>query len=98
MGVCELIYLAKMFFFLPKKRVNNYSFLVLDSEGALNQLMFQWQKIRWNGSSFANGIIAITDNLEPSAQSACKCFANDKNILLCKLDEISEKLDLQGEF
>lgn len=96
-GICELIYNFKMIFHFPGKKFNKYVFVVLDEGFAVRQLDFLWQKMRWQGDGFANGIIALTDKLKTKEIINCAEYIKDKSIVLCPLDEVSEFLNLNGE-
>lgn len=96
-GICEFIYILKMFFFLPKKQVISFSLFVLEPHTAVKQLSFMWQKIRWHGNAFAHGIIAITDRLDTKEQLLCGEYAKEKNIFLCSSNDILQNINLQGE-
>ena len=96
-GICEFVYIIRMFFFLPKKRFDSYAFVVLEKECAVKQITFLWQKIRWNGDSFAHGIIAVTDNLDTKEIMLCREYIKNKNNCLCSLNGISKDINLQGE-
>lgn len=98
MGICELIYIIKMFFYYPGIRVNNYTLVVLKSNYAIKQLTFLWQKIRWQGDGYALGIIAITDNIKTKEILICNKFIADKNIILCNSHSLAECKFLQGDF
>lgn len=81
-GVCDFLHILKMKMLKPQPLSKNYSVIVLDGECALNQLVFQWQKIVWYGNEFSFGIIAITDNLTDNQLDCCKKFSANKNIVL----------------
>lgn len=96
-GICEFIYFIKMLFYFPGKRFKTYTFVMLESGYALCQLEYLWQKIRWNGDSFSNGIIATDDSLETKEILSCAEYAKNKNIIICSQNELSAHIDLQGE-
>lgn len=95
-GVCEFIYILRLFFYFPNTRVQNYSLIVLKKGYAVKQLNYIWQKIRWHGEEFAMGIIAITDGIETKEFLDCRKFINGKNIMLCTVSSLSECQLLQG--
>ena len=97
-GICEFIYSLKMLLHFPGKRFKSYTFVTLENGYAVRQLEFLWQKIRWQGDSFSNGIIAACDTLETSEILSCKEYIKNKNIVLCAQNEISEYLELQGVY
>lgn len=94
-GICELIYLLRMFFYHPGVPTQNYSILVLERGKALKQLNYIWQKIIWNGNDYAKGIIALTDYIEANELLTCNKFIKGKNIILCTANELYEHM--QGE-
>lgn len=96
-GLCEFIYFVKMLFYFPGKRVKTYTFVRLESGYALRQLEFLWQKIRWNGDSFSNGIIAMSENLETKEVMCCTEYIKGKNIILCSRKQLSEYINFAGE-
>ncbi len=96
-GLCEFIYIVKMMFYFPGKRVKTYTFVQLESGYALRQLEYLWQKIRWNGDSYSNGIIAINENLETKEIISCAEYIKGKNIILCSKKQITEYIDFAGE-
>lgn len=96
-GICDFIYMIKMFFHCPKKRFKNYSLVLLENGYAVRQLDFLWQKISWHGDAFSCGIIADCNNLDENEMSDCVKYIRDKNIKLCKENVISEILNSQGE-
>lgn len=96
-GLCEFIYFVKMLFYFPGKRVKTYTFVRLESGYALRQLEYLWQKIRWNGDSYSNGIIAINENLETKEIISCAEYIKGKNIILCSKQQITEYIDFAGE-
>ncbi len=87
LGICDLIYVIRMFFYYPNMRIQSYSFLILKKGYAIKQLNFIWQKIKWHGDEFSIGIIAVTDKLEDDELQECKRFSDDKNILLLNVSE-----------
>ncbi len=95
-GICEFVYILKMFLYFPNVRLQNYSLIVLKKGYAIKQINYIWQKIKWHGEDFSIGIIAITDNIETKEILDCKNFINDKNIILCTAASLSECLQLQG--
>ena len=96
-GICEFVFLFKMLFYFPGKRFNTYTLVVLESGYAVRQLEFLWQKIRWQGNSYSNGIIAVCDQLETKEILSCKEYMKNKNIILCSQSEIPNFTNLQGE-
>ncbi len=98
LGLCEIIYFTKMFFYYPGVRSKNLIFVVLNNKYALKQLNFLWQKIKWQGDDYANAIIAITDNIDEFEMQNCKKFVFGKNIALCELKTLTECHYLQGDF
>ena len=95
-GVCEFIYILRMFFYFPNIRVQNYSLIVLKKSYGVKQLKYIWQTIKWHGDEFSLGIIAITDDIEIKEFFDCKNFAEGKNIMLCTVSSLSECQQLQG--
>ena len=98
LGLCEILYILRMFFYFPGIRNNYYLIINLKHNYALKQLNFIWQKIKWYGVDFASGIIAITDNLEQSEIVRCNDFIVGKNIVLCESKTLSQCKYLQGDF
>ncbi len=96
-GICEFVYILRMLFYFPGMRVKNYALIVLKSGYAVNQLNYIWQKNRWQGDSFAVGIIALTDNLETKEILSCNKFIKNKNIVLCDASSLSMCENIQGE-
>lgn len=94
-GICEFFYLIRLLFYFPKTRTKCYSFIVLKENFALKQLNFIWQKIKWQGEDFADGIIALTDNIKADELLNCKKFVTNKNIILCTSDSLSNCTYLQ---
>ena len=94
-GICEFFYLIRLLFYFPKTRTKCYSLIVLKENFALKQLNFIWQKIKWQGEDFADGIVALTDNLKADELLICKKFVINKNIILCTLDSLSNYTCLQ---
>ena len=86
LGICDLIYTIRLLFYNPKIRTESYPFLVLRKGYAIKQLNFIWQKIKWYGDEFSIGIIAVTDQLDYNELVECKCFADNKNILLLNVN------------
>ncbi len=96
-GICEFINILRTLFYYPEVRIKNYAFIVLKKDNAIKQLNYIWQKIRWNGDSFAVGIIAITDGIDRNEFINCSNFAEDKSIILCTAKTVSRCIDIQGE-
>ncbi len=88
-GICEFIYMLRMLLCFPGKKFDNYILVNLKSKYAVKQLNFLWQKIRWHGDTYAVGIIATTDSLDISEIFQCSKYAKNKEIILCKSEEIS---------
>ncbi len=93
-GICEFIYILRLMICFPGTRIQNYSFVVLQKGFAIKELVFLWQKIKWQGDEFASGIVAITDNLDCVELSECEKFIDDKNILLCTSENINECIEV----
>lgn len=93
-GICELIYIVRLLICHPNIRMQNYSLIVLDKNQAIKQLLYLWQKIRWQGDEFAIGIVAITDNLDYDEICECEKFTHNKNITLCMSKNIDECIRL----
>lgn len=96
-GICEFIYIVKLLLHFPGKRFKTYTFITLESGFAVRQLDFVWQKIRWQGEGYSNGIIAVSDGLDINETLSCANYIKNKNIILCTKQDISKHLDLQGE-
>lgn len=94
-GICEFFYLIRLLFYFPKTRTKCYSFVVLKEQFAVKQLNFIWQKIKWQGEDFADGIIALTDNIKLEELTTCQNFVANKNIILCNSDSLSDNAYLQ---
>ncbi len=87
-----------MLIYYPKVKISNYLIVTLKKGFAVNQLDFLWQKIKWHGDSFANGIIAVLDDLDDYEIFACNEFAKNKRIALCFKNSLSKCSFLsQGE-
>ncbi len=96
-GLCEFVFLIKILFYFPGKRFKTYTFMELYGGYAMRQLVYFWQKILWNGEGYSNGIIAITDNIQEKELLNCQRYIRNKNIILCKKQELLQYLDLQGD-
>lgn len=96
MGICEFIYILRMFFYYPNTRSNDYLIIVLKSGYALKQLNYVWQKLRWHGDSFATGIIAVTDDIKENELLDCNIFIKSKNIILCTKSTVFTCEQLKG--
>lgn len=96
LGLCEVIYIFKMFFYYPNTRLNNFLLVVLTKGYALKELEFFWQKIRWYGDSLALEIIAITDSIDKNELNDCMIFAKNKKITLCSAELIANCKQLKG--
>ena len=96
-GICEFVFLIKMLFYFPGKRFKTYTFLQLEQGYAIRQLEYFWQKILWNGEGYSSGILAITDNLQEKELLNCAGYIKNKNIILCKKNELLGYLELQGD-
>lgn len=97
-GLCDFFYLIRSLFFYPGCMCNNYIVVMLKNKYALRQLNYIWQKIRWHGNAYANGIIAITDFLDFNEIFDCLKYIKGKNIVLCDFDSLSQCECLQGDF
>lgn len=102
-GICELIYRCKILVYHPDEKFKTYIFVLLKSRCALEQLRYLWEKIRWCGDEFTNGIIAITDEINEEELKSCEEFNCDKNIILCSSEDLTilyEKIngDKNGEY
>lgn len=97
-GICECIYILRTLFFLPKEITHSYLIVTLKNGSAVEQLNYLWQKIKWHGDSYAEGIIALVDNLSLDEISDCNNFIDCKNIFTCSTNSLSEcPLITQGE-
>ncbi len=96
-GICDFIYILRMFFCYPNIYTKNYAFIVLKDGKAIRQLNYIWQRIRWNGDAFAVGIIAVIDQLNVKEVLLCNEFSKNKNIILCTASTVSKCNFLQGE-
>lgn len=90
LGMCEFIYVLRMLLYYPKVKMCNYLIVTLKKDFAVNQLDYLWQKIKWHGDSFANGIIAVIDDLENHEVLACNNYAKNKNISICFKSDLSQ--------
>lgn len=86
LGLCDVIFTVKLFFYYPGIRTSNYTIIYLNNKYALKQLNFVWQKIKWYGDEYACGIIAITNSLNEQVISQCRKFVIDKNITLLNVE------------
>ena len=77
-------------FFYPGVNTYNYSIIKLETNFAVKQLNFFWQKYKWYGNEFAKEMIALTDNINNDEIEACKQYIIGKNIILCTSDSINE--------
>lgn len=96
-GICELIYIIRKFATYPGVHTYNYSVVFLKKGFAVNQLKFLWQKFKWQGSEFAETIIAITDYIDDEEIFNCEKLAIGKNILLSDINSLGECLQLYEE-
>ena len=87
-GLCELIYIIKLFFLTPSKKPLCYIIVHLKENIALEQLIYSFEKIKWNGECYASQIIAITDDICDSERLLCSDFAIEHNIILSKFKDI----------
>ena len=97
LGISEFVFFIKMLFYFPGKRFETYTFITLKKGYSLLQLEYNWQKIRWQGDGYSNGILALIDNLETKEIYNCNKYIKNKNIILCKKDELPYLIDFQGD-
>ena len=95
-GLCDFIYIIKMFFIRPARRVTNYTLIVLQRNYSVEQLNYIYQNMRWNGANFSSGIIALTDMLEQSEIELCNKYIEHKKIFLCNSKYILECEYIKG--
>ena len=87
-GLCELIYTIKLFLLSPSKKPLSFIIIYLKKNIALEQLTYIFEKLKWNGESYATQIVAITDNIYDSECLLCNEFAIEHNIVLSKFEDI----------
>lgn len=95
-GICEFIYIIKMFFIYPGVRTRNYSIIVLQKDYSIEQLNYIYQKIKWNGDEFSSGIVAFTDLLEQNEIDMCNKFISCNKIYLCNSKEFLDSEYVKG--
>ena len=66
--------------------------MYLQENIALEQLSYIFEKLKWNGDSYATQIIAITDNICDSECLLCNDFALKNNIVLSKFKDMENTL------
>ncbi|MBO4433239.1 MAG: hypothetical protein J5852_06905 [Clostridia bacterium] len=88
LGICEFLHTVKTAFLFPGIKTKNYCILFLKTEYAVCQLRFFAAKLRWYGSEYADGIIAVTDELSKSELASCERFCYGANIRLCRFGDI----------
>ena len=81
-GICEFVYMIKMFLYFPSIRTKNYSLIFLKKGFAIKQINFFWQKIIWHGEGYSIGIVAVADDIDEWEFSECQDYVKNKNIIL----------------
>ena len=94
-GLCELIHSIRLLFLSSLKKKAVYSVVVLKPKEALNQVNFAAEQLNWLGDDYAQKVIAVTDSVTEAELDECRLAAEGKNILFCKLQELSEKITEQ---
>ncbi len=94
-GLCELIHSIRLLFLSPLKKKTVYSVVVLKPQEALSQVSFASEQLNWLGNDYAEKAIAITDAVSDTELEACHRAAEGKNIIFCKLKELSDKITEQ---
>lgn len=88
-GICELIHSICILMVIPRRPVNNYCVLYLDSENAYYQLRFAVEQMRWQNNHFAEKIIAVTDEADDEQLNKCKILVEENGIILCPSDALA---------
>ena len=85
-GICELIHSICILMVMPKRPINNFCVLYLDSINAYYQIRFAVEQVRWQSNNFAEKIIAVTDEADDEQLKKCKILAAENGIILCPSD------------
>ena len=89
LGICDFLHILKTLFLFPGIKTENYSLVFLKRGYAICQLRFFAAKLRWYGDEYANGIIAVTDELSQSESALCERCCYGANIRLCSFNDLN---------
>lgn len=97
LGICDVLFMFKLFLVSPENKRNEFIFLSLDKCDYKFQMYSALQKKNWYGGLYCNGIVALTDDLTDDEINECKKTFRTDDIIFCKsIEEINEK-ELFGE-
>ena len=97
LGVCEFLHTLKTAFLFPGIKTKSCCVIFLRTQYAICQLRFFAAKLRWYGSEFADGVIAVTDELSQNEIALCEKYCYGANIRLCRLGDIINKIGDKDE-
>ncbi|MBO7519737.1 MAG: hypothetical protein J6T73_03065 [Clostridia bacterium] len=97
LGICDFLHTLKTALLFPGIRTKNYCVVFLKAEYAVCQLRFFSAKLRWYGDEFADGIIAVTDELNKSEIALCEKYCYGANIRLCRFCDINNTIGETNE-
>lgn len=92
LGICDFLNTVKTAFLFPGIKTKCLCVVFLKAEYAICQLRFFSAKLRWYGSGFADGIVAITDELDPGEIAVCERYCHGANIRLCRFCDINNTI------
>ena len=97
LGLCDFLHTLKTMFLFPGIKAESYCIVFLKPEHAACQLRFLAFKLRWYGSEFADGIIAVTDELSERERALCEKYCYGANIRLCRFCDINSVIGEKDE-
>lgn len=93
LGFCDIIHAVKSARLFPGVKSRNFLVLILKPGYAEEQLRFFSDKLRWYGSEFCEGVLAVTDGLDCIETAACERYCYGFGIRLVTLENISPVLN-----
>ncbi len=101
-GLCDLLFILKLCFKIPKTRFKTYILVFLTNGNYIGELNLILEKKNWYGSGYCDGIIADTSLLDENIITSVKelyknddiIFVNGENSLnreiLCRKKNLKE--------
>ena len=93
LGICDFIHTLRSGIMFPDIKTKKYCVLFLKSGHAVSQLRYFAFKIRWYGSEFCDGLIAVSDDLLETEYAACERFCYGLNIRLCRFENMDSVIN-----
>lgn len=94
LGLAEVIHAIRLYIFSPRKKPLSYMVIYLNADDPESQLKYVGEQYLWQGSRFADNVIAINTALSGEVLETCEKISAKYNIIYCSSEELCDAIKL----